>query len=94
MPFLNVTGVTNTHSTFNIPFGVINKEDEPAYTWALKRLEDLRTKIGADRPYVRGHGFREGTQECVEQRLGGRSATDLSLAYQQECHFEVKKRWV
>lgn len=52
MPFLNVTGVSNTHSTFNIAFGVINKEDEPAYTWALERLEDLRTKIGADRPYV------------------------------------------
>jgi hypothetical protein len=31
MPFLNVTGVSNTHSTFNVSFGLINKEDQEAY---------------------------------------------------------------
>jgi hypothetical protein len=32
MPFLNVTGVSNISSTFNIAFGVVNSEDEEVYT--------------------------------------------------------------
>ncbi|EAQ91972.1 hypothetical protein CHGG_00207 [Chaetomium globosum CBS 148.51] len=32
MPFLNVTGVTNLHTTFNVAFAIVNKEDEEAYT--------------------------------------------------------------
>jgi len=31
MPFLNVTGITNTHSTYNAAFGLLNKEDHEAY---------------------------------------------------------------
>lgn len=31
MPFLNVTGITSTDSTFNMAFGLLNREDEEAY---------------------------------------------------------------
>ena len=31
MPFLNVTGITSTDSTFNMAFGLLNREDEEVY---------------------------------------------------------------
>jgi hypothetical protein len=52
MPFLNVTGITNIQTTFNVAFGVANKEDEDAYQWLIQMLDELREEAGARRPIV------------------------------------------
>ncbi|EAQ91260.1 hypothetical protein CHGG_03195 [Chaetomium globosum CBS 148.51] len=94
MPFLNVTGVTNTHSTFNIAFGVINKEDKPAYTWALERLENLRTEIGADYPYVVVTDFEMALKSASDNVWGDVQQQICLWHVNKNVFFEVKKRWV
>lgn len=93
MPFLNVTGVTNTHSTFNIAFGVINKEDEPAYTWAVERLEDLRTKIGADYPYVVVTDSEKALKNALDNVWEDVQQQICLWHVNKNVIFEVKKRW-
>lgn len=94
MPFLNVTGVTNTHSTFKIAFGVINKEDKPAYTWALERLENLRTEIGADYPYVVVTDFEMALKSALDNVWGDVQQQICLWHVNKNVFFEVKKRWV
>lgn len=65
MLFLNVTGITNIHTTFNVAFAIVNKEDEEAYTWLAERLENLRVAIGAQRPTVAITDFEKALKNAL-----------------------------
>lgn len=65
MPFLNVTGVTNLHTTFNVAFAIVNKEDEEAYTWLIEHLEKLRVAVGAQLPTVAITDFEKALKNAL-----------------------------
>lgn len=52
LPFVNICGTTNLHTTFNIMFGLVNKEDEATYAWVLERVEELRIDQNIKPPLV------------------------------------------
>lgn len=65
MPFLNVTGITNIHTTFNVAFGVVNKEDEDAYQWLIQMLDELREDAGACRRSVTITDFERALKNAL-----------------------------
>ena len=52
MPLLNVTGITNIGTTFNIGFALVSREDEDAYRFAVSALDTARSLAGIPTPYT------------------------------------------
>jgi hypothetical protein len=94
MPFLNITGVANTHSTFNVAFAFLNKEDEEAYTWAIERLDDLRREIQAPEPHVIITDFEKALKNALESVWEGSQQQICLWHINKNVVHEVKKRWI
>ncbi|KAK4099180.1 hypothetical protein N658DRAFT_508831, partial [Parathielavia hyrcaniae] len=55
--------ITNLHTTFNVAFAIVNKEDEEAYTWLVERLENLRVTETVDQQICLWHVLKNVQSE-------------------------------
>ena len=94
MPLVNITGVSNINSTFNVAFCLVNGEDGPAYQWLLERLNDIRVAIGAAEPGVVITDFEKALKSSISI-ISPKVQQHICVWHiNKNICYEVKKRWI
>jgi hypothetical protein len=86
LPLFQVTGTTCTHSSFNIAFGLVSKEDETTYSWVLGQLDALRVAREIDPPHAIITDFDKGLKNAV--------STTFQEVQQMLCRWHIMKNVV
>ena len=94
MPLLNVTGITNIGTTFNIGFGFVTAEDEEAYELVIRGLEHARDSEGIAKPSVLLTDFETGLKKALRTIYPDINQQICLWHVQKNIAHEVKKKWI
>ena len=86
LPLMQVTGLTNINSVFNVAWGLIDNERFEGFSWLLQQLEDFRKNLKIPDPYVMITDNETALKDAI--------ATWFPQVQQQLCIFHINMNLV